>query len=82
MLKPEKYMDPNISVISLSAEIIKMLKRDGIVKYGDLVDAIIKLKGEKAKINFLPSVNFLFLLNKIEYFKETDKIILKNYEVI
>jgi hypothetical protein len=80
MLKPEKYMDPNISVISISAEIIRVLKKEQIVGYGDLIETIVKLKGERAKINFLPSINFLFLLDKIEYHVRADKIMLKNYE--
>ncbi len=82
MLKPEKYMDPSISVISISAEIILILKKTQIAKYSDLVDMIIKSKGEKARTNFLSSINFLFLLDKIDYFNEADKIILKTYEVI
>lgn len=74
MLKPNKFTDINIAVISISAEILKALKKTSVVKYDELFGRVILKKGVKAKSNFLPALNFLFLLNKVKYHKDLDII--------
>ncbi len=74
MIKPTKYTNINLSVIGLSAEIIKVLQSDSVQKYNQLLDRIIYKKGEEAKENFLLALGFLFLLGKIKYYKQEDVI--------
>lgn len=74
MIKPNKYTNVDLSVIGLSAEILKLLKKDQTLKYNQILDKIVYIKGEEAKENFLLSLCFLFLLGKIA-FQKTDDII-------
>lgn len=77
MLKPNKHTNLNISVLGLSAQILKLMKKDRIVEYDVLLNAICKkFDSEQKKIEvryiFLPSVNFLHLLGLLDYHVKTD----------
>ena len=74
MLRPTKYTNVNLSLISISSEILKLLIKSKISSHPELLNKIIKSKGIDAKSIFLPSLSFLFLLGKIEYNKKTDII--------
>ena len=74
VLKPHKFLNLDNSVINISCLIIKNLMANGIMTYNDLYDSIYKLNGENMKSVFMPSINFLFLLGKIRYHKESDTL--------
>ena len=74
MIKPTKYTNIDLSVIGLSAEILRILQLDSTQKYNQLLDKIIYKKGEEVKENFLLALSFLFLLGKVEYYKQEDVI--------
>lgn len=77
MIKPEKYMDLDNSVLSMSALILKQLKKNSLLKHSEIFNFIIREKGENSRVVFLPALSFLFLLNKIEYHQEIDTLELK-----
>ena len=67
MITPDKYFDLKNSVINVSASIIKALQKINVLTYDELEMEIHKTLGEDS-INIFPyALNFLFLLNKIEY---------------
>lgn len=72
MIKPTKYTNINLSVIGLSAEILKLLKDDNIQKYDQVFEKIIYRKGKQAKENFLLSLSFLYLMGKVKYYPKED----------
>ena len=72
MLKPTKYTNINLSVIGLSAEMIKLLKNDNIQKYDQILSKIIYKNGKQAKENFLQALSFLYLMGKIKYYPKDD----------
>jgi hypothetical protein len=72
MLKPTKHLNPEYSVLSISAHIIKYVERHRTVKYQDLHEHLYKKCGDALKPTFLPALSFLFLLGKIEYHPKTD----------
>lgn len=74
MITPHKYLDLNLSVISLGALIITFLKNDGLMKYDELLEKITLARGENAKDVFVQTLGFLFLMGKIEYKKDIDSI--------
>lgn len=74
MLKPNKYMNFTLSVISISSDILKILSKNNTIKYDELVSQVIKSKGKHAKEIVLPALNFLFLIGKVEYHNKIDSI--------
>lgn len=74
ILKPSKHTNLHYSVINISANILKALKENGIIKYADLLD-ILKVKiGNDVNEVFLSSLTFLYIMKKIEYIEELDSI--------
>lgn len=74
MIKPDKYMNLNLSVINIGGIILKSLSRCSIQKYDDLENMIITILGEDAKYVFNQALSFLFLLGKINYQSSSDAI--------
>lgn len=67
MITLDKYFDLKNSVINVSATIIKTLQKINVLTYDELEMEIHKTLG-KDSINIFPyALNFLFLLNKIDY---------------
>ncbi|MCX8473773.1 MAG: hypothetical protein ORN85_09000 [Sediminibacterium sp.] len=67
MITPDKYFDLNNSVINVSAAIIRALQKINVLTYNELEKEVHKMLGEDSKNVFLYALNFLFLLDKIEY---------------
>jgi hypothetical protein len=67
MITPDKYFDLKNSVINVSASIIRALQRINVLTYDELEGETCKALGEEAKHIFPYALNFLFLLNKIDY---------------
>jgi hypothetical protein len=76
MIKPYKHLNLDLSVINIGALILKNLKESSIMKYDELLNKIINLKGDDSKYIFLQSLMFLFILGKIEYVNNGDLIVL------
>ncbi len=67
MITPDKYFDLKNSVINVSATIIQALQRINVLTYDELEREVHKMLGDDSKNIFPYALNFLFLLNKIEY---------------
>ncbi len=74
MIKPDKYMNLNLSVINIGGIILKSLSRCPIQKFDDLENMVINILGEDAKHVFNQALSFLFLLGKINYQSSSDAI--------
>lgn len=74
MLKPNKYMNFPLSVISISSDILMILSKNNTIKYDELVSRVITGKGKKAKEMVLPALNFLYLIGKVEYHNKIDSL--------
>jgi len=78
ILKPSKHTNLRYSVVNISANILKILKENGIIKYIELLD-ILKIKiGNDVNEVFLLSLTFLYIMKKIEYIEELDSLRLNN----
>jgi hypothetical protein len=75
MIAPHKYLDLNLSVLNLGGLILNIMKENGAMKYHELLERVILIRGENAKEVFIPTLSFLFLLGKIDYKKEMDTIL-------
>ena len=75
MIRPTKYMDLKYNVISIAAEVLAELQRTHIVSLEEL-DLLVQSRiGEKARINFISALNFLFLIGSLDYDKDNDVVL-------
>lgn len=74
IINPTKYTRIDTSILGISFEIIKILKKDPIQDYNQIFERIVNKKGDEAKTNFLLSLSFLYILKKIQYHKDDDVI--------
>jgi hypothetical protein len=74
MIRPHKFMNLQCNVINVSSKIISVLQETDIIKYDELYNKLCNSLGDDIKYIFLPSLSFLFLLGKIEYYKEIDSL--------
>lgn len=72
MIKPDRHMNPDFSVLNISAFVLKQLNPFYEISYDDLLQKVIVNLGEGAKENFPYALNFLYLLGKIIYSEQTD----------
>jgi hypothetical protein len=74
MLLPHKYLNLELSVLSITAIILSIFRTDNLIRYDDLLQKLIDIKGEEVKETFLPSLSFLYLIGKIKYHQSLDSI--------
>jgi hypothetical protein len=72
MLKPTKHLNPDLSVLNVSAHIIRLLANSRTIKYDELYGRLEKRLGDDLRPVFLPAISFLYLLGKIEYHTKND----------
>jgi hypothetical protein len=75
MIRPDRHTNLDFSIINISSLILTYLNGHYAIKYDLLMEKIIDDLGNEAKENYPYAINFLFLLDKIKYFKETDSFI-------
>lgn len=69
MITPHKYLNLDSCVLNISAVIIRELQRTKLIKYDELINSLASKLGEETKEVFPYAIDFLFLLNKIQYHK-------------
>ena len=72
MIRGHKYLNLDVSVINVSALIIKKLKEDDFLQYEELLSFVVSVLGKNSKEVFIYAINFLFLVGKIQYFPDID----------
>ncbi|WP_077358963.1 ABC-three component system middle component 6 [Virgibacillus halodenitrificans] len=78
MLRPDKFTELNRSLIYVVALLIKLFKENNYkCSYGKLYNDLEKQIGDDALYFFLPAIDFLFLLGRIDYYIESDVLELK-----
>ena len=74
MIKPHKYLDINNSLLSVGAEVLKIIMNQRIIRISDLELELKKVKGEQSLEFLMPSLCLLYTVNKIEYHQKIDSI--------
>jgi hypothetical protein len=72
MLKPTKHLNLDTSVLYVSSLLLKWLGKQRLMTYRDLYRRLENYLGTDARTAFLPTLCYLFLINKIEYHDKTD----------
>ena len=74
MLTPTKYMDLDLSVLRISSLMVKLLKRNKVMEYSELLNYLSDKIGEDVKHVFIASLDFLYLIGKVEYYLISDSL--------
>jgi hypothetical protein len=74
MIRPHKYLNLDKSVLNVSSIILSVLLDSKLLKYDDLYQKARAKLGNDVKYVFLPALNFLFLLGKIDYHQDIDTL--------
>lgn len=74
MIRPDKYINLDNCVLSLSAEILAGLQKERAIPIADLDDRITAQFGENARSNVLPALSLLFLLGQLRFDASSDVI--------
>ena len=72
MIKPGKHLNLNVCVVRIATIILAHLQRHRIENCTTLLKKVQQAAGEDAQVWFLPAVDFLFLLGRVEYRPKTD----------
>ena len=72
MIQPDRYTNPDFSVINISSVILEKLIKENRISYDKLLKEVIYKVGDEAKENYPYALNFLFLLGKINYISQND----------
>ena len=72
MIRPDKYMDLDTSVINISTLLLKHIKDKKLLSFDEATNYVINKVGIEGKENIIYALNFLFLLNKITYYSALD----------
>lgn len=73
-LIPDKFMNFNNCMLKVGAEIIKILLENKKIKYPVLYAKFKEIYKEDTDYIFLPALNFLYLLGKIDYKIKKDMV--------
>jgi hypothetical protein len=76
MLVPDKYLDLRTCVLNIASSALLELMQYKVMSLNELSASIQTRLGEDARYNFLPALNFLFLVGKIDYDAKDDNIFL------
>lgn len=74
MLTPRKHLDLDVSVLRVSSLLLRELRKRGVVEFERLRSVVIKRVGPNGELSFLPALNFLFLMGKVDYHLKNDTI--------
>jgi hypothetical protein len=72
MIKPDRHINPEISVLNIGAFILGKLNAFYDISYDKLMQEVVDNIGEGAIENYPYAINFLYLLGKIEYIEASD----------
>ncbi len=74
MLTPRKHLNLDVSVLRVSALMLKELRRRGVIEFEPLRKLVVRRVGADGDLSFLPAISFLFLRGNIDYHVKNDTI--------
>lgn len=74
MLTPTKHMNLDLSVVGITAILLKMFKKNRIMTLDEILGYVSDKAGSDVKHVFVLALDFLYLLGMIEYHLSTDSI--------
>jgi hypothetical protein len=72
MIKPGKHLNLNVCVVRIATIVLAHLQRYRVEGCTTLLKKVKDAAGDDAEIWFLPALDFLFLLGRVDYHPKTD----------
>ncbi len=72
MIRPAKHLNLNVCVVRLAAIILGHLQRYRVETTTRLLSKVRESAGDDAEVWFLPAIDLLYLLGRLEYHSQTD----------
>ncbi len=76
MLKPDKYLDLRTCTLNVASNILSELLLYKVMSLDEISKSVQAKLGDDSGYNFLPAINFLFLIGSVDYDAEHDNIYL------
>jgi hypothetical protein len=74
MLTPRKHLNLDVSVLRVSSIMLRELSKRGVLEFERLRLIVQRRVGADGDEQFLPALNFLFLLGKVAYHVKNDTL--------
>lgn len=71
MIRPAKHLNLNTCVLRVASRLLALLQRERICSFNNLRKSVSDL-GEDTEVVFLPTINLLYLLGRVDYHPQTD----------
>jgi len=75
MIRPTKYMDPSVCVLSVAAHVLKTLMHEGAVTVDRIAETVESNLGPAGRHNIPGALALLYLLGRVQYAEEADMIV-------
>lgn len=72
MIRPAKHLNLQVCVVRIAAIILAHLKRRRVESCTTLLQKVIGRAGADAQVWFLPALDLLYLLGRLDYHPKTD----------
>jgi hypothetical protein len=72
MIRPTKHLDLDLSVLRAGAVMLTALRKSRVMPLFEFRSKLITTLGSDGELMFVPTVNFLYLIGRIEYHARTD----------
>ena len=82
MLEPEKYMDLDKCILSITSLIIRYMIKTKIAKLNDVLSHVEEELNDSISERFLTALTILYAFNKIEYLEHNDNLSLVDYNEV
>lgn len=74
MLTPRKHMNLDVSVLRVSALMLREIKKRGVMEFEKLRRFVIRRVGQDGELAFLPALDLLYLLGRADFHLKNDTI--------
>lgn len=74
MLTPKKHLKMDTSVLRVFSLILRELQKRSVVEMDKLRAYIIRRVGPDGELAFMPAIDLLFLLGRVEYHLKNDTV--------
>jgi hypothetical protein len=74
MLTPKKYLNLDVSVLRVSSLMLNELRKRKVIEFERLRAIVLKRVGGDGDLAFLPALNFIYLLGKVDYHLKNDTL--------
>ena len=76
MIRPSKYLDLKTCTLRVASVVISALHETSPLPLPELDETVQSRLGEEARFNFVPALNFLYLVGAIDYNAHADAVVL------